>query len=163
MSVIDETELKKRLSTIKATIEKIRPFVQRDGGDISFESYDTDTGVVIVNTIGACSGCFIAVDEIAAGIETILQQEIPSITRVELKSEYGIQSGFDPAATFRLVNGIPVIDPLADDIAGEEEEDPLSVREQVLKMQEIDVDIPVDSGVDNSGGIESESGETGAE
>jgi len=40
---------------IEKAIEKIRPFLQRDGGDI--ELVDVKDGVVKVRLKGACSGC----------------------------------------------------------------------------------------------------------
>ena len=126
-----------KLRTINSVISKIRPFLQREGGDIELDSFDDETGVVKVNMIGACSGCFFASDEISMGVETILRHEIPSITKVEIVSPTGSQFGFDPTTGRTTLGGIPVYDPLSDDDLGEEEEDPLSPRAQLVRAQRI--------------------------
>ena len=38
------------------TLNKIRPYIQGDGGDVAFDRIDDD-GVVYVNLLGACVGC----------------------------------------------------------------------------------------------------------
>ena len=129
----DETEQK--LITIRATIARIRVFLQQEGGDIELDSFDEEAGIVKVRLKGACAGCFLAGDEITMGVESILRQEIPSITRVEIVSEDGAPISFDPRTGFSTINGIPVIDPLADD--DEDEEDPLSPRAQLVRAQRI--------------------------
>ncbi len=134
---MSEKDSDQKLIKIKATIERIRPFMQREGGDVTFDNFDEKTGVVTVRIVGACSSCFLAGDEISQGVETILKEEIPSVTRVEIISPSGTQSSFDPAAGNYTINGIPVYDPLADDDLGEEEEDPLSARAQLVRAQRI--------------------------
>ncbi len=132
---MSESETEKKLITIRATIARIRVFLQQEGGDIELDSFDEETGVVKVRLRGACAGCFLAGDEITMGVESILRQEIPSITSVEIVSEDGAPISFDPRTGFSTINGIPVIDPLADD--DEDEEDPLSPRAQLVRAQRI--------------------------
>jgi len=36
---------------------RVRPFVQDDGGDIKFISFDEQTGIVLVEMKGSCAGC----------------------------------------------------------------------------------------------------------
>ena len=65
---------------IKDTLEKIRPFIQRDGGDIAFHSFEN--GIVYVTLIGACAGCPMAASTLEDGIETALVNEIPEVIKV---------------------------------------------------------------------------------
>ena len=55
---------------IKAVLENIRPFLQRDGGDVAFVEY-TPEKVVRVNLQGHCAGCPHAQATIKNGIESI--------------------------------------------------------------------------------------------
>jgi Fe-S cluster biogenesis protein NfuA len=67
---------------IKEAIEKVRPYLQRDGGDIKFVAY-TPEKVVQVQLQGACHGCPHAQMTIKQGVERILREEIPEIEAVE--------------------------------------------------------------------------------
>ena len=57
---------------IKAVLENIRPFLQRDGGDVEFVEYTADK-VVRVALQGHCAGCPHAQATIKNGIESILK------------------------------------------------------------------------------------------
>jgi Fe-S cluster biogenesis protein NfuA len=63
------------------TLDKIRPYIQRDGGDVEFVDVNED-GVVSVRMLGACIGCGLADDTIKLGVEAILTDEIPFVTEV---------------------------------------------------------------------------------
>lgn len=65
---------------IEATLDKIRPFLKRDGGDIEFIGFRD--GVVYVTMVGACQGCSFAQDDISAGVEIILMEEVPGVIAV---------------------------------------------------------------------------------
>ena len=65
---------------IEAAMKKIRPMLQRDGGDV--ELVDVEDGVVKVRLQGACAGCPMSQMTIKNGIERILKQEIPEIKSV---------------------------------------------------------------------------------
>ena len=67
------------------TLEKIRPFIQRDGGDVSFDSFED--GVVYIRMAGACEGCAMINDTIEAGIGILLKEEVPGVLDVKLASE----------------------------------------------------------------------------
>jgi len=69
---------------IKSVLEKIRPFIQRDGGDVTFDHYDESTGTVYVSFVGACVGCMMLDDTLHLGIETILIEEVPGVNAVKL-------------------------------------------------------------------------------
>lgn len=73
------------IKLIKETLEKIRPFIQRDGGDVIFDSYED--GVVYVEVLGACVGCGLIENTLYDGIETILMEEVPGIIAVRLKQD----------------------------------------------------------------------------
>lgn len=64
------------------TIEKIRPYIQRDGGDVQFISYDD--GIVTVQMLGACAECLAIDQTLKDGIEAILIDEVPGVTEVRL-------------------------------------------------------------------------------
>ncbi len=67
---------------IKEAIDQIRPFLQRDGGDVEFVEL-TDTNVVKVRLQGHCAGCPGAQMTLKAVIERILKESYPEIRRVE--------------------------------------------------------------------------------
>ncbi len=58
---------------IKDALEQIRPFLQRDGGDVEFVEYTTDK-VVKVRLQGHCAGCPHAQATVKGGIEQILKE-----------------------------------------------------------------------------------------
>ncbi|CDC42544.1 putative uncharacterized protein [Firmicutes bacterium CAG:449] len=70
---------------IKDTIEKIRPFIQRDGGDVTFDSFEN--GIVYINMLGACEGCSMLNDTLEAGVGILLKEEVPGVIDVRLASE----------------------------------------------------------------------------
>lgn len=66
------------------TLNKIRPYIQGDGGDIEFDRIEDD-GVVYVKLLGACIGCALSSVTIKMGVESILMDEIPEVTEVRLE------------------------------------------------------------------------------
>ena len=74
-----------REKLIIATLDKIRHFLQRDGGDVSFVSFND--GVVYVKLHGACQDCAFANNDIKDLVEVILQEEVPGVTEVRLYQE----------------------------------------------------------------------------
>ncbi len=66
---------------IKAGLEEIRVFLQRDGGDIEFVSYEDN--VVKVRLLGQCKGCPGAQMTIKGVVERLLKENYPEIDRVE--------------------------------------------------------------------------------
>ena len=66
---------------IKQVIDKIRPQLQADGGDIEFISVDDD-GTVKVRLLGHCAGCMHAQQTLTFGVERTLKQFIPEIKAV---------------------------------------------------------------------------------
>ncbi len=66
---------------VRAEIEKIRPVLQRDGGDIEFVGLDDK--VVKVRLQGACSGCSMATITLQWTVERNLRSVFPEIEKVE--------------------------------------------------------------------------------
>jgi Fe-S cluster biogenesis protein NfuA len=69
------------LEKVQEVIDKIRPALQRDGGDVELVS--VEDGVVKVRLQGACKGCPMSQMTLKNGIEKFLQKEIPEVVRVE--------------------------------------------------------------------------------
>ena len=69
---------------IVATIDKVRHFLQREGGDCEFVSFDPTQGIVLVRVTGACAGCAYAYNDIKELVEVVLQEEVPGVTEVRL-------------------------------------------------------------------------------
>jgi Fe-S cluster biogenesis protein NfuA len=65
---------------VEASIGKVRPFLQRDGGDI--ELVDVVDGVVKVRLKGACGSCPMSLMTLKMGVEKQLKQDIPEIKEV---------------------------------------------------------------------------------
>lgn len=67
---------------IQKALDEIRPRLQMDGGDAELVSVDED-GVVKLRLVGACSGCPMSQMTLKQGVEKILKQKVPQVTRVE--------------------------------------------------------------------------------
>ncbi len=65
----------------QGVIEKLRPYIRRDGGDIKFVKYED--GIVYVQMLGACVGCSLIDTTLTDGVEAILLEEVPGIIGVE--------------------------------------------------------------------------------
>ncbi len=67
---------------VQAAIEKVRPMLQADGGDVELVDVD-EKGVVKVKLTGACAGCPMSQMTLKNGIERILKEQVPEVTTVE--------------------------------------------------------------------------------
>jgi len=67
---------------IEQALDKIRPALQRDGGDIELVDVE-ENGVVKVRLTGACSGCPMSQMTLKQGVERIVKQLVPEVTTVE--------------------------------------------------------------------------------
>ena len=81
------------LERIEKTINKIRPYIQQDGGDVQL--IDFQDGVVTVRMLGACAGCMALDATLTDGIQAILLDEVPEVKEVRLDSP-----GFDGAGAW---------------------------------------------------------------
>ena len=75
----DETQTVRQ--KVEVALEKVRPTLQRDGGDI--ELLDVVDGVVKVKLQGACAGCPMSQMTLTWGVEQTLKKEVPEVVRVE--------------------------------------------------------------------------------
>lgn len=71
--------LKERVARI---IDRVRPAVQSDGGDVEFVDVTSD-GVVTIRLHGACVGCPSSQMTLKVGIEKNLRDYVPEVTRVQ--------------------------------------------------------------------------------
>ncbi|MBM2825786.1 MAG: nifU [Dehalococcoidales bacterium] len=70
----------KERETVEAVLEKIRPALMRDGGNV--ELVDVTDGTVKVRLVGACGDCPMSTMTLKMGIEQLLKQEIPEVKEV---------------------------------------------------------------------------------
>ncbi len=66
---------------VEKVLQKIRPSLQADGGDI--ELVDIQDGVVKVKLTGACGGCPMSQMTLKMGVERALKEEVPEVKGVE--------------------------------------------------------------------------------
>ena len=67
---------------IANSLNLLRPALQRDGGDVEFVEYETETGILKVRLMGACRGCPYSQMTLSQGIKRALQQNFPQLTDV---------------------------------------------------------------------------------
>ena len=67
---------------VEDALQKVRPSLQADGGDVQLVDVDAN-GVVKVKLTGACAGCPMSQMTLKMGIERVLKQNIPEVTSVE--------------------------------------------------------------------------------
>ncbi len=72
---------------LKRTLEAIRPNLQADGGDMAYVGVDED-GVVSLELQGACAGCPMSQMTLSMGIERILKEHVPGVTRVVAVNQF---------------------------------------------------------------------------
>jgi len=78
---MDSSEKERLLAKVSSTLEKVRPYLQADGGDIELVSL-TDDYKVEVKLTGACSSCPFSMQTLKAGVEQAMIKEVPEIVEV---------------------------------------------------------------------------------
>ena len=66
---------------VSKALEKVRPYLQSDGGDITLVEV-TDDMTVKVQLTGACHGCPYSMQTLKAGVEQAIKKEVPEIKEV---------------------------------------------------------------------------------
>jgi Fe-S cluster biogenesis protein NfuA len=66
---------------VEQALAKIRPMLQRDGGDI--ELVEVTDGIVKVRLTGACKGCPMSQMTLKQGVEKLLLKEVPGLKEVQ--------------------------------------------------------------------------------
>lgn len=61
-------------------INRLRPFLIGDGGDIEFVKYEKN--VVYIKMLGACAGCSLIDYTLKDGVESAIKEEVPSVKEV---------------------------------------------------------------------------------
>lgn len=79
MTLEDRTVLEEK---VKGVIEQLRPYLQRDGGDIALVRL-TEDKVVYVQLQGHCGSCPYSQMTLKNGVEAAIKEEIPEIVSVE--------------------------------------------------------------------------------
>jgi len=67
---------------VEEVINRVRPLLQRDGGDVQLVGI-TDDNVVKVKLVGACGSCPMSTMTLKGGIEAELKKAIPELKAVE--------------------------------------------------------------------------------
>ncbi len=69
-------------SKVINVLEQVRPYLQQDGGDVTFVEL-TDDNVVMVELTGSCGSCPYSTMTLKNGIENVMKKAIPEIKAVE--------------------------------------------------------------------------------
>jgi NFU1 iron-sulfur cluster scaffold homolog, mitochondrial len=82
--IVYEGEAAGIVKELKEIIDaRVRPAVARDGGDITFHSWDHEHGIVRLNMRGSCAGCPSSTLTLKQGIENMLRHYVPEVIAVE--------------------------------------------------------------------------------
>ena len=74
-----------KVELVKKTIEKVRPYIQGDGGDVEFVKLEDD--IVYVRVHGACVGCMALDATLKDGVEALILDEVEGIKEVRLAQD----------------------------------------------------------------------------
>ena len=78
-----EGEAAEIVQEIKDVLDsRIRPAVAQDGGDILFDKFEPETGVLWLVLRGACAGCPSSSATLKAGVENMMRHYVPEVTEV---------------------------------------------------------------------------------
>ena len=78
-------EFEEKVALVKKTIEKVRPYIQGDGGDVEFVKLEDD--IVYVRVHGACVGCMALDNTLKDGVEALILDEVEGIKEVRLAED----------------------------------------------------------------------------
>jgi Fe-S cluster biogenesis protein NfuA len=67
---------------VEKSLDRIRPALQNDGGNVELVDVDETTGVVKLKLVGACGSCPMSQMTLRMGVERVLREDIPEITEV---------------------------------------------------------------------------------
>lgn len=77
----DTAQVVKEIEELLAT--RVRPAVAQDGGDIEFDRFEAESGVLWLRMRGSCAGCPSSTMTLKHGIENMMRHYVPEVTRVE--------------------------------------------------------------------------------
>lgn len=75
-----DIQLEDTVTRVMEALESIRPFLNKDGGDI--ELIDIKDNKVYVKLLGNCSGCSLSTSTMKLGVENMIKQQAPEIEEV---------------------------------------------------------------------------------
>ncbi len=75
------SEIKNIKERVRKALERVRPYLQSDGGDIELLEVTDDLSVKVKLT-GACHGCPFSMQTLKAGVEQAIMKEVPEIKKV---------------------------------------------------------------------------------
>jgi Fe-S cluster biogenesis protein NfuA len=67
---------------VEKSLDRIRPALQNDGGNVELIDVDESKGIVKVKLVGACGSCPMSQMTLRMGVERVLREDIPEITEV---------------------------------------------------------------------------------
>lgn len=70
------------MELLNVVLDAVRPSLQADGGDCELIGVDED-GVVSLELTGACAGCSLSEVTLSQGVERVLKEHVPGVTRVQ--------------------------------------------------------------------------------
>ena len=70
------------IQKIKSELDKVRPHLQMDGGDVKFVDFDDKSGVLKLKLQGACVGCPMSQMTLQDGIGRVIKKEVPEVKEV---------------------------------------------------------------------------------
>ncbi|GLI05807.1 Fe-S cluster biogenesis protein NfuA, 4Fe-4S-binding domain [Paenibacillus tianmuensis] len=80
MQMSENTQQSTMYDEVLEVLDKLRPFLQRDGGDV--ELVDVEDGIVKLRLMGACGSCPSSTITLKAGIERALLEEVEGVQEV---------------------------------------------------------------------------------
>lgn len=83
--MVNRMQQEEQIEKIEEIIERIRPYLNSEGGDIEFVKFEN--GIVYVKMLGACVGCMMIDDTLKGGIESMIVDEVPGVIGVENVTE----------------------------------------------------------------------------
>merc|ERR1712083_1031709 len=76
-----KTELEAKI--LELLEDRVRPFVQQDGGDIEFDRFEPETGSLYLRMHGACSGCPKSGVTLQHGIKNLMEHYTPEVRQIK--------------------------------------------------------------------------------
>ena len=70
------------LKRVENALDTIRPYLERDGGNVSIEEI-TPGNIVRIRLLGSCGSCPMSIMTLKAGIEQAIKRDVPEIEGVE--------------------------------------------------------------------------------
>lgn len=80
---LDEFEKEIEEDVLDLLETRIKPNLMEDGGDISYQGYDPDTGTIFVKLHGSCKSCSLSSATLQDGVENMIKHYIPEINKVQ--------------------------------------------------------------------------------